>query len=382
MARAPRDRGTGAVRKLPSGRWQARMLVNGRHVSLGSYAQKADANAALRDALGRQDTGTWVDPREGRITFGRYADEWIAGRHDLAMRTRNDYEDLLRLHLKPAFGATPLADISVLAVRRWWSLSSGPDGHGRAPKTYRLLRAVLNTAVEDGLIPRNPCRIKGAGADNTPERPTVTVGQVYAIAEAIVPRYRGLVLLAAFTSLRFGELRALRRKRLDLGRATVLVAPEDGNVQRDRSGAAHFTRPKSRAGARTVAIPAPIVEEMRVHLALVGDHGPEALVFPADKSADGMRPFHAEAFGRQWRKALATVDGLPDGLVFHDLRHTGNTLAAGTGASTRELMVRMGHASPRAALIYQHASAERDKAIAEALGAQIRRTKDADAARS
>lgn len=74
---------------------------------------------------------------------------------------------------------------------------------------------------------------------------------------------------------------------------------------------------------------------MRVHLALVGDHGPEALVFPADKSADGMRPFHAEAFGRQWRKALATVDGLPDGLVFHDLRHTGNTLAAGTGASPR-----------------------------------------------
>ena len=327
MARAPRDRGTGAVRKLPSGRWQARMLVNGRHISLGSYAQKADANAALRDALGAQDAGTWVDPRKGRITFGSYADEWIAGRHDLAMRTRNDYEDLLRLHLNPAFGATPLADISVLAVRRWWARASGPDGHGRAPKTYRLLRAILNTAVEDGLIPRNPCRIKGAGADNTPERPTVTVGQVYAIAEAIVPRYRGLVLLAAFTGLRFGELRALRRKRLDLDGATVLVAPEDGNVQRDRSGAARFTRPKSRAGARTVAIPGPIVEEMRVHLALVGDHGSEALVFPADKSADGMRPFHAEAFGRQWRKALATVDGLPDGLVFHDLRHTGNTLA-------------------------------------------------------
>ena len=126
MARAPRDRGTGAVRKLPSGRWQARMLVNGTHVSLGSYAQKADANAALRDALGRQDTGTWVDPREGKITFATYADEWIASRHDLAMRTRQDYEDLLRLHLKPAFGTTPLADISVLTVLRWWSRASGP----------------------------------------------------------------------------------------------------------------------------------------------------------------------------------------------------------------------------------------------------------------
>ena len=373
MARAPRDRGTGSVRKLPSGSWQARVLVNGRHVSLGSFAQKADANAALRASLAAQDAGTWVDPREGRVAFGTYAGEWVSSRHDLAMRTRQDYEDLLRLHLLPAFGATTLADISLLAVRRWWAQASGPEGHGRAPKTYRLLRVILNTAVDDGLIARNPCRVKGAGADNTPERPALNVEQVYAIAGAIVPRYRALVLLAAFTGLRLGELRALRRKRLDLDAATVTVAPEDGNVQRDRSGAVHFTRPKSRAGARTVALPAPVVDEMRAHLALVGNHGQDALVFPADKSTDGTRPFHAEALGRQWRKALVSVDGLPPGLVFHDLRHTGNTLAAGTGASTRELMARMGHASPRAALIYQHASAERDRAIAEALAAQINR---------
>ncbi|MGH3261265.1 MAG: tyrosine-type recombinase/integrase, partial [Trebonia sp.] len=212
--------------------------------------------------------------------------------------------------------------------------------------------------------------------DNTPERPTVTVEQVYAIADAVTPRYRALVLLAAFTGLRFGELRALRRKRLDLHGGLVTVAPDDGNVQRDRHGASHFARPKSRAGVRTVAVSAPVVEEMEAHLTLVGDLGPEALVFPADKSVDGMRPFHAEAFGRQWRKAIGKVTGLPKGLHFHDLRHTGNTLAAGTGASTRELMARMGHASARAALIYQHASSERDKAIAEALAAQITRTQE------
>jgi integrase len=347
------------------------VLIDGKHVSLGSYARKADANAALRDAYGRQDAGSWVDPREGRIAFGAYAREWIAGRHDLAMRTRQDYEDLLRLYLSPAFGSTPLADLTVMSVRRWWAHASGPDGHGRAPKTYRALRAILNTAVEDGLIPRNPCRIKGAGNDHTPERPTVTVEQVYAIADAITPRYRALVLLAAFTGLRLGELRALRRKRLDLATGIVTVAPDDGNVQRDRHGAAHFARPKSRAGVRTVVIPAPIVEEMKAHLDLIGELATDALVFPGDKSADGTRPFHVEAFGRQWRKALDVVGGLPEGLHFHDLRHTGNTLAASTGASTRELMARMGHASPRAALIYQHASTERDRAIADALGVQI-----------
>lgn len=58
-----------------------------------------------------------------------------------------------------------------------------------------------------------------------------------------------------------------------------------------------------------------------------------------------------------------------DTFHFHDRRHTGNTLAAGTGASTRELMARMGHASARAALIYQHASEERDVLIAERLSA-------------
>ena len=371
MTRTPCDRGTGSIRKLPSGRWQARVLLEGKHVALGSFTQKADANAALRDAFGRQDAGTWVDPRHGRVAFGFYADDWVAGRHDLAMRTKQDYEDLLRLHLKPAFGSTPIADISAVSVRRWWAKASGPDGHGRAPKTYRLLRTILNTAVEDGLIPRNPCRIKGAGSDNTPERPTVTVEQVYTIADAITPRYRGLVILAAFTGLRFGELRALRRKRLDLQGAAVTVAPDDGNVQRDRHGASHFTRPKSRASVRTVAIPAPVIHELEAHFRLIGDLGPDSLVFPADKSADGMRPFHAEAFGRHWRKALASIKGLPEGVRFHDLRHTGNTLAATTGASTRELMARMGHASPRAALIYQHASADRDRAIADALAAQI-----------
>src|ERR1700732_4171831 len=106
------------------------------------------------------------------------------------MRTTQNYEDLLRLHLIPAFGSKPLTDISVISVRRWWARASGPDGHGRAPKSYRLLRTILNAAVQDGLIPRNPCRIKGAGSDNTPERPTVTVEQVYAIADAITPRYR------------------------------------------------------------------------------------------------------------------------------------------------------------------------------------------------
>ncbi len=372
MARSQRGRGTGAIRKLPSGRWQARVLQNGTYVALGSFIQKADANA---QPTGRSRTPRRRDLGGSALRAGRFwlptpttgspvGTTWRCG-PSRTTRICSVCTSGRRLgpHRCLTFQPSPSAAGGTRA--------SGPDGHGRAPKTYRLLRTTLNTAVEDGLIPRNPCRIKGAGSDKTPERPTVTVEQVYAIADAITPRYRGLVILAAFTGLRFGELRALRRKRLDLQGGVVTVAPDDGNVQRDRHGASHFTRPKSRASVRTVAIPVPVLPELEAHLQLIGNLGPDSLVFPADKSADGMRPFHAEAFGRQWRKAVAKVNGLPENLRFHDLRHTGNTLAATTGASTRELMVRMGHASPRAALIYQHASADRDRAIADALAAQI-----------
>jgi integrase len=63
-------------------------------------------------------------------------------------------------------------------------------------------------------------------------------------------------------------------------------------------------------------------------------------------------------------------------LRFHDLRHTGNTIAAATGASTKELMARMGHSSALAALIYQHATRQRDAAIADAIGAMIEKSTD------
>jgi integrase len=102
-------------------------------------------------------------------------------------------------------------------------------------KAYRLLRAVLNTAVEDELIRRNPCRIKGAGQEVAAERPVATVEEVYALADRMPTHLRMLVLLAAFTSLRYGELVALRRDdvKMRTGTLTVrstLVERQDGSL--------------------------------------------------------------------------------------------------------------------------------------------------------
>jgi len=120
--------------------------------------------------------------------------------------------------------------------------------------------------------------------------------------------------------------------------------------------------PKSGAGKRVVAIPAVIVPELRWHLKRFVEPGPEGRVFVGPKGATPRR----SNFNKLWRRA-AVAAGVPD-LHFHDLRHTGNTMAAATGASLRELMERMGHASTRAALVYQHTTGDRDRAIADALG--------------
>ncbi len=141
------------------------------------------------------------------------------------------------------------------------------------------------------------------------------------------------------------------------------------NAEGDEPARVVLQSPKTEAGKRTVHIPPHLLPVLAAHLL---EHVPPGceLVFPNDKD----QPLHRGSFTTVWHRARRRA-GLPD-FHFHDLRHTGNTLAATTGASTRELMARMGHASMRAAVLYQHATSERDREVAVALSelAQQRRT--------
>jgi integrase len=224
---------------------------------------------------------------------------------------------------------------------------------------------VLNTAVDDGKITRNPCRIKGAGDYRAAERPTATVAQVYALAEGMPGRFRVLVLAAAFTGLRWGELIALRRCDVDLTGGVLHVRRR---LAQPRRGGLQEGPPKSAAGVRSLALPEILADELRQHIDQYAGPGPEGLVFRGPKGAALRR----SNFGRSTKwKTLVAVVGLPAGFHFHDLRHTGNQLTAASGATTRELMHRMGHGSMRAALIYQHATSARDRSIATALSALV-----------
>lgn len=352
----------GRVRQLPSGRWQARYRGPDGvdRAAPETFATKRDAEVWLTRKEAEILAEDWSDPDLGKVSFKEYGSDWVNERPGLRPKTAQLYEGLFRLHLAPTFGNRAVNEIKAAHVRKWRkALLDGGVGPVTVAKAYRLLKAIMHTAMEDKMIKSNPCQIKSGGKEESPERPTLTVRQVFTLADAIDPRFRALVLLATFGSLRWGELAALRRRCLDLDAGTVRVVASTTEL---KDGSVTIGPPKSAAGTRTVALPEMVVAELRAHLnTYVGDGG-EAFVFLGAKGAMLRR----SAFTRPWAKALKSA-GL-SGVHFHDLRHTGNTFASRSGATLRELMNRMGHSTTRAALIYLHTESGRDRVIADSMG--------------
>jgi integrase len=368
----PKKRRFGRVRKLPSGRFQARYRSPDGvdRPAPRTFGTKTDAERWLSAVEAEIIKGTWRNPDLGRIPLGDYLIDWINQRPNLRPRTIDLYRWLYHKYIEPALSATALNDITPGTVRAWRAeLLDAGNAATMVAKAYRLLRAVLNTAVDDDLISRNPCRIKGAGIERAAERPTATIAQVFDLAGLIPARFRALVLLAAFSSLRYGELAALRRSDIDSQCGTITVR---ASLVERQNGSLHFGPPKSPASLRAVTIPTAIRRDVRAHLRDFVADDPDALIFTGAKGAALRRSNFQRA--SNWTAVVGKV-GLA-GFHFHDLRHTGNTLASRTGVSLADLMARMGHSSTRAALIYQHTARAQDKIIADGLSANIARERD------
>ena len=361
----------GRVRQLPSGRWQARYPgPDGRdHTAPHTFDGKRSADQWLTLKEAEIKRGDWLDPAGGSVLFAEFSSAWVEDR-DLSPKTAQLYELLLRLHLNPTFGAMPIAVIKEESVRRWRAehlrtglRSDPPFGPVTVAKAYRLLRAILNTAVRDKRIRENPCQITGADKESSPERPVLSVPEVYRLADATAPRYRALVLLATFGNMRWGELAGLRRRNLDLDNRYVRIVETVHEFGQLVKGT-----PKSEASRRTIILPELIIPDLRRQLELYAAPGPDGFVFVGVKGGQLRR----SNFSKPWARALAKA-GLPAGTHVHDLRHTGNTFTAETGASLAELMSRMGHSSTRAARVYMHVRQERDKEIATTLDRMAKR---------
>jgi integrase len=269
---------------------------------------------------------------------------------------------LLEKFIYPTFGDERLDRISAEDVNRWYDVLA-PGRETIRAQAYSLLRTIFTTAASERplpLIPYNPAHIRGAGNTKRLHRVRpASLDELATIVEELPPRYKLMALLAAWCAMRFGELTELRRGDLDL--QTNRVKIRRAVVRAD--GQFIVGLPKSDAGIRDVAIPPHLLPVVRGHLEDFVRPGQDALLFPASADCDlHMAPSTLYKVYYPARQAAGRKD-----LRWHDLRHTGAVLAAQTGATLAELMGRLGHTTPGAAMRYQHAAADRDAEIARRL---------------
>lgn len=434
--RAPAQWGT--VEQLPSGRYRAFYRKDGaKFTAPRTFPTKEAARDWLAAERADRARGTWLDPRQGREVLADYARQWLESRPDLAPRSAALYAHVLERWVLPRvgggrgieLGTMQVADITPTVVRAWyaavysaarssaleqahrvsaraghparaWAQARGlevadtgrlspevlaawrvagspvlpnsssaalPDDPGAtaAASAYRLLRTVMNTAVREGLLTASPCQLPGAGTAHHRERPTASPAEVEALAAAMPRRLAAAVTLAAWSGLRYGELFALAREHLDLEAGTLRVERALVNLP---GQPLHFGKTKTRQSNRVVHLPGFVLERLAEHMAEFTGPEPSALLFTTEAGTPVSNSRVSELFARARR-----VVGRPE-LHWHDLRHTGATLAYSTGASMREVQNRLGHATMRAAAIYAHASDDSDRLLADRLDALYRPT--------
>ena len=200
------------------------------------------------------------------------------------------------------------------------------------------------------MMQANPCRVKGAGHKQTPERPVAMPDEVLKVVAAIEPRYQPMCSWGRGARFVSGSWPGCVRTRVNLLHRTIRV---EENAVELSSGRTIFGPPKTDAGRRTVAVPPELVPALETHLAEYVGPEPDALVFTSPEG----HPLRRTKFRLRWVVACEAA-GI-SGLHFHDLRGSGATWAAHAGATLAELMNRLGHASPNMAMRYQHATEER-----------------------
>ena len=354
-------RGFGAIRKLPSKRYQASYVGPDmiRHKAPVTFETREDAEAWLAARRAEVKSEDWTPPTKAKpVTFGEHAERWLTNR-TLKPRTRYHYRKLLDSKILPTFRDVALKHMTADLIDDWYyRLGDGtPTSRSHA---YGLLRTILGDAVQRRLIDYNPCHIRGAGNTKRAKKiEPASVAEIEALTKAMPERYQLMILLAAWCGLRFGELTELRRKDIDLTHGVVRVRRAVVRV----NGEFIVGTPKSEAGTRDVTIPPHLLPAVKSHLSSTITGGRDGLLFPA--AGDPTKHLAPATLYKVFYKAREAA-GRPD-LRFHDLRHSGAVLAALTGATLAELMARLGHSTPGAAMRYQHAAKDRDRVIAEAL---------------
>jgi integrase len=325
-----------SIDKRPDGRYRARWReYPGGPQKTRQFARKGDAQRFLDAVCGDLAHGVYVDPAGGRTPFGEYAEQWRAAQVHRPT-TAAQVEIFLRRHAYPTLGPRQIGAIRRSEIQAWVKALSGVLAPATVELVYRWVSSIFKAAVGDRLIASSPCCRIALPKRNDAEVVPLSVSEVEALAGAVPDRYRALIVFAAGMGLRQGECFGLTVDRVDFLRREVRV---DRQLISARDGVPEFGPPKSKAGFRTVPMPAVVVSTLSAHLARYRP-GRFALVF----TNTWCNPLRRSTVGQMWHRARKQA-GLPEWATFHDLRHFYASLLIAKGCSVKAVQRRLGHQS-------------------------------------
>jgi integrase len=349
------------VEKLPNGTYRWRLNVNGFQDS-SKGTTYYDAYQCYLDAQRvkqQMKLGTYVPHGASHSgqDFKSYADNYINSPSGtgktLAPTTQVKYQSYLGLHLTNFHNAA-ISAITPAQVRDWHTKL-----HAKHPTTsaraYSFLAAVLNRAVDDGLIPSNPCKVKGARtASSGVVKYFPTDNDIREIGNHINPRFQILVTFAALTGLRVGELRALRirsLRKVTVNGQTLYVVDVTNSISNVRGGIVERL-PKSASGVRSNQLPAAFSPYLSAYIASI-PHGPDNYLFPSE---NGLKPFDPGVFTNNWKRAKKRAGITVDNFTPHCLRHYAATYyLRNVSNNMADLKAFLGDSSVEAVWKYLHA---------------------------
>lgn len=360
----------GSIRRLPSGRWQARYPgPNGPMIAAPTtFTSRADAARYLARIQADLERGQWQDHRLGRVTFAEWMERWLESNPSKRNTTLARDTTVLRTHAVPLLGSRSMSSITPLDIKGVVDEMASKLAPDTVRTNLAVIRAVFNAAVEAEILTRSPVRaIRTSRAENR-DRPTLTIEEILRLADAIDDRYRALVLVGAVLGLRWSEAIGLRVSDVDFLRRTLTVSQTISEVE----GRLNVAPTKSRKSRRTMSVPQFVIDELARHAADFRRVDND-LFFVGPKGGALRRSFAARTFA-----PAVTGAGIDRRLTFHGLRHVAASLMVNAGVHPRVMQQRLGHATARLSLeLYAHVPEAADRGVADSLDRCFRESESA-----
>ncbi|WP_024366184.1 tyrosine-type recombinase/integrase [Arthrobacter sp. TB 26] len=345
-----------SIQKRPDGRWRARYRDDAGKEHARHFARKIDAQRWQDEVTASVVTGTYVDPKSAKLTVGEWADSWLTGYAQNRPSTVRQARVHIK-HIKEAFGDRVLSSVRPSEVKAWTvQLKESGLADSTVYALHGRLGQLYSDAVHDGLVPKSPTSRRTSPGGGKQRPYVATTEQVWALHDAMPETMRGAILLAAFAGLRVAEAVALRVEDVDFMRGVVSPAVQYPDL------------PLKTEVSRT---PIPISRDLALELNKMPAHfGSETIVTSAWGRA--MAPYTLE---RYFRDARATVEGLPEGFRYHDLRHYFASLLIASGLDVKVVQRCLRHASAKTTLdTYGHMFPDKEEsaraAVTEVLAAR------------